>query len=194
MTRVYALLQLYLAVHLRDAVLMSNNLLQLFFGWEGVGLVSYLLIGFWYAADRDLRPTKAFLVNRVGDFGFVLGIGIVYLTGSLQYVDVFGRATGSREDVRDPARHGVVGGHDLYLLVFVGAMGKSAQVPLHLAARFHGSDADLRTLIMRPPGDRGHIHGRAHVAAFRAFRDRAQFRARYRRDHGVLHGPAWHRQ
>ena len=68
-------------------LVMSNNLLQLFFGWEAVGLVSYLLIGFWYTRPTAIFANlKAFLVNRVGDFGFVLGIaGIVYLTGSLHY-------------------------------------------------------------------------------------------------------------
>jgi NADH-quinone oxidoreductase subunit L len=75
-------------------LVMSNNLLQLFFGWEAVGLVSYLLIGFWYTRPSAIFANmKAFLVNRVGDFGFLLGIaGIVYLTGSLHYAEVFAQA------------------------------------------------------------------------------------------------------
>ncbi|MCK9511713.1 MAG: NADH-quinone oxidoreductase subunit L [Pigmentiphaga sp.] len=112
-------------------LVMSNNMLQLFFGWEAVGLVSYLLIGFWYK-----RPTavfanmKAFVVNRVGDFGFVLGIGLLFAyTGSLEYATVFGRAGELSTQV--------LPGTDWALLtvacvaLFVGAMGKSAQVPLH---------------------------------------------------------------
>jgi hypothetical protein len=75
-------------------LVMSNNLVQLFFGWEAVGLVSYLLIGFWYTRPSAIFANlKAFLVNRVGDFGFLLGIaGIVYLTGSLHYAEVFAQA------------------------------------------------------------------------------------------------------
>ncbi len=112
-------------------LVMSNNMLQLFFGWEAVGLVSYLLIGFWYT-----RPTavfanlKAFLINRVGDFGFILGIGLLYAyTGTFAYKEVFSQAD----------RLATLGfpGTDWQLLtvaciaLFVGAMGKSAQVPLH---------------------------------------------------------------
>src|SRR5262244_183122 len=75
-------------------LVMANNFLQLFFGWEAVGLVSYLLIGFWYTRPSAIFANlKAFLVNRVGDFGFVLGIaGVVYLTGSLDYATVFAAA------------------------------------------------------------------------------------------------------
>src|SRR5487761_920400 len=113
----------------------ANNFLQLFFGWEAVGLVSYLLIGFWYT-----RPTatyaslKAFLVNRVGDFGFLLGIALVLVyTGSLNYADVFTHApqlTGQTIQLFS----GVVWSVPtvICILLFVGAMGKSAQVPLHV--------------------------------------------------------------
>ncbi len=75
-------------------LVMSNNFLQLFFGWEAVGLVSYLLIGFWYKKETAIFANlKAFLVNRVGDFGFLLGIaGVVMMTGSLDYATVFGQA------------------------------------------------------------------------------------------------------
>jgi NADH-quinone oxidoreductase subunit L len=116
-------------------LVMSNNLLQLFFGWEGVGLVSYLLIGFWYTRPSAIAANmKAFLVNRVGDFGFLLGIaGIVYLTGSLHYADVFARAGGIAASTFEllpgiPWSAATV----ICICLFIGAMGKSAQVPLHV--------------------------------------------------------------
>ena len=116
-------------------LVMSNNLMQLFFGWEAVGLVSYLLIGFWYTRPTAIFANlKAFLVNRVGDFGFVLGIaGIVYLTGSLHYADVFAQA-----DKIAASTLTVLPGHAwsaatvICICLFIGAMGKSAQVPLHV--------------------------------------------------------------
>ena len=116
-------------------LVMSNNFLQLFFGWEAVGLVSYLLIGFWYKRPTAIFANlKAFVVNRIGDFGFIVGIAvIVAYMGSLDYAEVFSRV------------HRAIG-HDLYLTpgepskvitvicvaLFLGAMGKSAQVPLHV--------------------------------------------------------------
>ena len=113
-------------------LVMSNNLLQLFFGWEAVGLVSYLLIGFWYNKPTAIFANmKAFLVNRVGDFGFILGIGlIVAYTGSLNYTEIFAKAP----------ELGALGfpGTDWLLVtvicicLFIGAMGKSAQFPLHV--------------------------------------------------------------
>ena len=113
-------------------LVMSNNLLQLFFGWEAVGVVSYLLIGFWYTRSTAVFANmKAFLVNRVGDFGFILGIGlIVAYTGSLNYTEVFGQA-GALSSLTFP-------GSDWMLVtvigicLFIGAMGKSAQFPLHV--------------------------------------------------------------
>ena len=77
-------------------LVMSNNLLQLFFGWEAVGLVSYLLIGFWYTRPTAIAANmKAFIVNRVGDFGFLLGIaGVVFLTGTLHYAEIFDKVEG----------------------------------------------------------------------------------------------------
>jgi len=116
-------------------LVMSNNLLQLFFGWEAVGLVSYLLIGFWYTRPSAIFANlKAFLVNRVGDFGFVLGIaGIVYLTGSLHYADIFSQAEGLAGQVFE-----LLPGKEwsavtvICICLFIGAMGKSAQVPLHV--------------------------------------------------------------
>ena len=116
-------------------LVMSNNFLQLFFGWEAVGLVSYLLIGFWYTRDTAIYANlKAFLVNRVGDFGFLLGIAVILMyTGSLDYYEVFDRA-----DNMVNATMQVIPGLDwtvitlACILLFVGAMGKSAQVPLHV--------------------------------------------------------------
>lgn len=112
-------------------LVMANNLMQLFFGWEAVGLMSYLLIGFWYTRPTAIFANlKAFLMNRVGDFGFILGIGLLYAyTGSLDYVDVFGQAD-------ELATIGFPGTEWQMLTVacialFVGAMAKSAQVPLH---------------------------------------------------------------
>jgi len=116
-------------------LVMSNNLLQLFFGWEAVGLVSYLLIGFWYTRPSAIFANlKAFLVNRVGDFGFLLGIaGIAYLTGSLHYAEIFAQA-----DKIAAATFEIIPGEAwsaitvICICLFIGAMGKSAQVPLHV--------------------------------------------------------------
>ena len=116
-------------------LVMSNNFLQLFFGWEGVGLVSYLLIGFWYERESAIRANlKAFLVNRVGDFGFILGIGAVLaLFGSLDYQNVFDAAPSfANETVTGPLGFEWHWMTLICLLLFVGAMGKSAQVPLHV--------------------------------------------------------------
>jgi NADH-quinone oxidoreductase subunit L len=116
-------------------LVMSNNFLQLFFGWEAVGVVSYLLIGFWYTRPTAIFANmKAFLVNRVGDFGFVLGIaGVVYFTGSLQYTDAFAAV-----DTIAARSFEIFPGHVwsalsvICICLFVGAMGKSAQMPLHV--------------------------------------------------------------
>jgi NADH-quinone oxidoreductase subunit L len=116
-------------------LVMSNNFLQLFFGWEAVGLVSYLLIGFWFKRETAIYANmKAFLVNRVGDFGFLLGIAVVLMfTGSLDYYEVF-----DRSDSMVAATMQVIPGMDwsvitlACILLFIGAMGKSAQVPLHV--------------------------------------------------------------
>ena len=116
-------------------LVMANNFLQLFFGWEAVGVVSYLLIGFWFKRESAIQANlKAFLVNRVGDLGFLLGIAAVLLVfGTLDYASVF-EAAPARAD----AALNVAGGAGwsamtvICLLLFVGAMGKSAQVPLHV--------------------------------------------------------------
>jgi NADH-quinone oxidoreductase subunit L len=116
-------------------LVMSNNFMQLFFGWEGVGVVSYLLIGFWYT-----RPTatfaalKAFLVNRIGDFGFILGIAAVLrYTGSLDYGTVFahaGQIAAAQIHISSTVAWSAI--TFTCICLFVGAMGKSAQVPLHV--------------------------------------------------------------
>ncbi len=113
-------------------LVMSNNFLQLFFGWEAVGLVSYLLIGFWYTRPTAIYANmKAFLVNRVGDFGFILGIGLLLAyAGSMNYGEVFAK--------REELAALTLPGTDWMLLtvacicLFIGAMGKSAQFPLHV--------------------------------------------------------------
>ncbi len=116
-------------------LVMSNNFLQLFFGWEAVGLVSYLLIGFWYKKPTAIVANmKAFLVNRVGDLGFILGIAaIFYFTGSLDYVSAFTAAPAIAEQsftlVGDSSWNAMT---VACILLFIGAMGKSAQVPLHV--------------------------------------------------------------
>jgi NADH-quinone oxidoreductase subunit L len=116
-------------------LVMSNNFLQLFFGWEAVGLVSYLLIGFWFKKETAIFANlKAFLVNRVGDFGFILGIaGVVMFTGSLDYAEVFASAdevaTQSIEIFPGTPWNAMT---VICILLFIGAMGKSAQAPLHV--------------------------------------------------------------
>ncbi|MES2011865.1 MAG: proton-conducting transporter membrane subunit, partial [Pseudomonadota bacterium] len=113
-------------------LVMSNNFLQLFFGWEAVGLVSYLLIGFWYTRPTAIFANlKAFLVNRVGDFGFILGIGLLLAySGSMNYTEVFA--------ARDQLATVIFPGTDWLMItvacicLFIGAMGKSAQFPLHV--------------------------------------------------------------
>ena len=116
-------------------LVMSNNFLQLFFGWEAVGTVSYLLIGFYYKRETAIFANmKAFLVNRVGDFGFILGIaGIVMYTNSLSYVDAFAMApslAGQTMNIIGDANWSVI--TVICILLFIGAMGKSAQAPLHV--------------------------------------------------------------
>ena len=116
-------------------LVMANNFLQLFFGWEAVGLVSYLLIGFWYKRETAIFANlKAFLVNRVGDFGFLLGIAAVVLfSNSLDYAEVFRQAESISQQTIE-----IVPGQPynamtlICILLFIGAMGKSAQAPLHV--------------------------------------------------------------
>jgi NADH-quinone oxidoreductase subunit L len=113
-------------------LVMSNNMLQLFFGWEAVGLVSYLLIGFWYNKPTAIFANmKAFLVNRVGDFGFILGIGlIVAFSGTLNYTEAFAKA-GELAKLSFPGTDWMLV-TVICICLFIGAMGKSAQFPLHV--------------------------------------------------------------
>ncbi|MCL2655806.1 MAG: NADH-quinone oxidoreductase subunit L [Betaproteobacteria bacterium] len=116
-------------------LVMSNNFLQLFFGWEAVGLVSYLLIGFWYTRPTAIYANlKAFLVNRVGDFGFLLGIGLIAASaGSLNYFEVFSKIpelSGYSIELFSGAPWALLS--VVCICLFIGAMGKSAQVPLHV--------------------------------------------------------------
>ena len=116
-------------------LVMSNNLLQLFFGWEAVGLVSYLLIGFWYTKPTAIYANlKAFLVNRVGDFGFILGIGLIMAHfGAMDYATIFESAPQFADKTIE-----LIPGSPwmlmtaICILLFIGAMGKSAQFPLHV--------------------------------------------------------------
>ena len=113
-------------------IVMSNNLLQLFFGWEAVGLVSYLLIGFWFNKPSAIFANmKAFLVNRVGDFGFILGIGLIAAyTGTLNYGEIFAKA-GELGSLSFPGTSWMLV-TVICICLFIGAMGKSAQFPLHV--------------------------------------------------------------
>jgi NADH-quinone oxidoreductase subunit L len=132
-TRFFAYISLFTFAMLM--LVMSNNFLQLFFGWEAVGLVSYLLIGFWYTRPTAIYANlKAFLVNRVGDFGFLLGIGLVFAyMGTLDYATAFQMAPSYKETLVS-----LIPGTPFALItvicicLFIGAMGKSAQFPLHV--------------------------------------------------------------
>src|SRR3954452_9302556 len=116
-------------------LVMANNFVQLFFGWEAVGLVSYLLIGFWYTRPTAVYANlKAFLVNRVGDFGFLLGIAFVLMYfGTLDYAAVFAAApklAGNTVEIFPGVPWSLM--TVICILLFIGAMGKSAQFPLHV--------------------------------------------------------------
>ena len=113
-------------------LVMSNNLLQLFFGWEAVGLVSYLLIGFWFKKPTAIFANmKAFMVNRVGDFGFILGIGLlVAYTGTLNYTELFAKANELTLLTLPKTDWALI--TVICICLFIGAMGKSAQFPLHV--------------------------------------------------------------
>ena len=157
-------------------LVMSNNFMQLFFGWEAVGVVSYLLIGFWYTRPTAIFANlKAFLVNRIGDFGFVLGIAaVVRYTGSLDYATVFAHADQiAAAQIHVSSHRGLAGDH---LHLHLPVRGRHGQVRANalarVAARFHGRpDADLGVDPCRDHGDGGHLHGGAHVAAVRAVGD-----------------------
>ena len=179
-------------------LVMANNFLQLFFGWEAVGLVSYLLIGFWFTRPTAIYANlKAFLANRVGDFGFVLGIGLIV---------AFFRVARLRDGVRccaETRKHGArcrsrraVAADDRHLhRSFRRRHGQErAGSASRLAAGLDGRpDANLG---LDPRGDDGYrrdIHGRAHEPAVRAVRHRAVVRDHHRCDDGAVHGIAGHR-
>jgi len=116
-------------------LVMANNFMQLFFGWEAVGVVSYLLIGFWYTRPSAIFANlKAFIVNRIGDFGFVLGIaGVAYFTHSMRYADAFAAAPQIAQSfIPLSSAYAAPALTLICICLFIGAMGKSAQVPLHV--------------------------------------------------------------
>ncbi|KAF1852461.1 hypothetical protein Lal_00037192 [Lupinus albus] len=164
-------------------LVMSNNFLQLFFGWEAVGLVSYLLIGFWYTRPTAIKANmKAFLVNRVGDFGFILGIGLLlaYAARRAGPAD----PAGYRLDAADRGMH----------LPVRGCHGQVGPVPAaRLAAGLDGRpDPDFRADPRRHHGDGRYLHGDPHVAAVRTVRHRAVLHPGDRCHHGALHGLPGH--
>ena len=168
----------------------ADNLVQMFFGWEGVGLASYLLIGFWYQKpSANAAAIKAFVVNRVGDFGFALGIFAIFMMiGSIDFDTIFARRAGPyRQDhqlLRLARRRADA---DLPAAVH-GRDGQVGAVPAaHLAAGRDGRpDPGLGADPCRDHGDRRRVHGGAAVAAVRARAERAGRRDVHRRDHGVL--------
>ena len=173
-------------------LVMANNFLQLFFGWEAVGLVSYLLIGFWYTRPTAIFANlKAFLVNRVGDFGFLLGIALVLMaTGSLDYATVFLRApevSAHTIEVWPGTAWPVM--TVTCILLFVGRDGQvGADAVARVAAGLHGGPhADLGIDPCGDHGDRRRFHGGAHVAAVRAFGNRVVRRAGDRGNHGAVY-------
>ena len=115
------------------ALVVSDNFLQLFFGWEGVGLCSYLLIGFWFKKENaNSAAIKAFVVNRVGDFGFALGIFLIfYLFGTVNYTEVFELIPKSLDTSLTFLGLSFNSINLICILLFIGAMGKSAQIFLH---------------------------------------------------------------
>ena len=181
-------------------LVMSNNFMQLFFGWEAVGMVSYLLIGFWYTRPSAMFANlKAFIVNRVGDFGFVHRHRSRASPTPARWTTTRPsppRRTSRTRVIPITAASSWNCAHpDLHLPVHrrhgqVGA-GAAARVAAGLDGR---PDADLRADPRGDHGDRGHLHGGAHVAAVRVLGHRAFLRAGHRRDHGVLHGAARRRQ
>ena len=168
----------------------ADNLVQLFFGWEGVGLASYLLIGFWYhKPEANAAAIKAFIVNRVGDFGFALGIFAVFMmTGAIDFDTVFAQAPALDRQDHPLPRLGRRRAHADLPAAVHGRDGQVGAVPAaHLAARRDGRpDAGLRADPRRHHGDRRRVHGGAAVAAVRACAERADLRDLHRRDHRVL--------
>src|SRR5690606_2819261 len=115
------------------ALVTSDNFLQLFFGWEGVGLASYLLIGFWFKKpSANAAAIKAFVVNRIGDFGLIIAIALIYLTfNSLTFGEIFTKVAENSEDSFTLLNYKFHTITAICILLFIGAMGKSAQIGLH---------------------------------------------------------------
>jgi NADH-quinone oxidoreductase subunit L len=159
-------------------LVMSNNFLQLFFGWEAVGLVSYLLIGFWYTRPTAIFANmKAFLVNRVGDFGFILGIGLVLAYFGTLTTPRFAKRRRTGQDVQILGGMRLDADHGHLHLPVHRRDGQVGAVPAaRVAARLDGRpDADLGADPRGHDGDGRHLHGGAHVAAVRAVGHRAVF-------------------
>ena len=155
----------------------ADNLVQLFFGWEGVGLASYLLIGFWYdRPSANAAAMKAFIVNRVGDFGFALGIFAVWmLSGSVNFNEIFAKAPDMAAGALHVPRQERAGARDRLPAAVRRRHGQVGPArPAHLAAGRDGRpDAGLRPDPCRDHGDRRRVHGLPPVAAVRAGADRA---------------------
>jgi NADH-quinone oxidoreductase subunit L len=171
----------------------ADNLLQLFFGWEGVGVASYLLIGFWYRKpSANAAAMKAFIVNRVGDFGFALGIfgALYWMADSIQF-DVILR-DGPRADGDDvplPRLRGERGQHDLRCCCSSARWASRRSSAAHLAAgRDGGPDAGLRADPRRDHGDGGRLPGLPHVADHRIRATSHELHHHHRRDDGLLRG------
>ena len=168
----------------------SDNLVQLFFGWEGVGLMSYLLIGFWFQKpEANAAAIKAFIVNRMGDFGFALGIFAVFvMTGAIDFGTVFAQAPSlTGRDHPFPFMGGRRADADLPALVH-GSHGQIGAIPAaHLASGRHGrADAGLGLDPCRHHGHGGSVHGGAVVSAVRAGTRCAGVRHFHRRDHRIV--------
>ena len=168
----------------------ADNLVQMFFGWEGVGLASYLLIGFWYQKESaNAAAMKAFIVNRVGDFGFALGIFLVFVLFDSRRLrpDLPARRRARRPALPVP-RLRMERADARLPAPLHGRDGQVGAVPApHLASRRHGGpDAGLGADPRRHDGDRRRLHGGAPVAALRICPGGAERRHRHRRHHGLL--------
>ena len=175
-------------------LIMSNNFIQLFFGWEAVGLVSYLLIGFYFKRPSAIFANlKAFLIQPRRRLRLLLGIGLVlaYFGGSLRYQDVFAYLP-NVQNATIQLFPGVEWSLITVtcLLLFVGAMGKSAQFPLHvwLPDSMEGPDPDFRVDSRRDDGYGGSVHGVAYVADLRNEQHRAVGHYGNRRDYRPVYG------
>ncbi len=168
----------------------ADNLVQMFFGWEGVGLASYLLIGFWYQKpSANAAAIKAFVVNRVGDFGFMIGIFLVfYLTNSVAFDQIFAAAPSLAHKTIHVFSHDVDAMTVTCLFLFMGAMGKSAQFLLHtwLPDAMEGPTPVSALIHAATMGDGRRLHGGAPLAAFRTGARRTFLRHDCRRHDGLF--------